>query len=133
MRPIPPHLSRQLEQLERSLLEPSIRSSAQHLRTLLSEDFREIGASGQVFNREDIIRELAGETSTNRITMDDFLVTILTIDVDGNEVAMTSYVATCTTAQSKLIRRARRTSIWLCCDGRWRMHFHQGTMLEQPA
>jgi hypothetical protein len=129
MRSITPQLCSSLQQLEQRLLLPNIRRDARALEALLSEDFREIGASGNVYDRDAIIRLLSVEPDDDRIVMSDFAVTILTRDHRGNEVAMTSYISARTTADGVLKQRARRTSIWMHCDNTWRMRFHQATIL----
>jgi hypothetical protein len=130
MRTITSELSSLLQKLEQNLLSPEVRHNRKTLEAVLSEDFREIGASGRVYDRDAIIREIAKEPEGEVITMKDFVVAILTIDHHGNDVAMTSYISTRTSPDGTVIRRARRTSIWLHCNKAWRIRFHQATMLE---
>jgi hypothetical protein len=84
--------------LERALMQPEVRRSAERLRALIRDDFLEIGASGRTYALDDLIAQL--------LSPDIALVTYRT-DLKG-------------------IARLR-SSIWRCVDGAWRLHFHQGT------
>ena len=47
--------------LEKSLLEPAIRSDLTKLNDLLHHEFLEFGSSGQVYNKQDILNCLPHE------------------------------------------------------------------------
>lgn len=130
MQNITPELSSLLLRLEEHLLRPDIRSDARALEAILSDDFREVGAAGHVYDRDDIIRALTSEPYDDRIAITGFTVNIHTVDHRGNDVVMTSCLSTRSTPDGKRIRSARRTSVWMRCDDTWRMRFHQATMLD---
>ena len=52
-----------LIKLELSLHSPNVRASKEELESLLSEDFLEIGASGEIYRREEIIKRLPNDIS----------------------------------------------------------------------
>ena len=47
--------TKHIEELELRLLDPKVRKSSDQLNKLLADDFYEIGASGKVYNKKDII------------------------------------------------------------------------------
>jgi hypothetical protein len=122
---------------ELELLTTRVRSSAGKLRDLLAPDFSEIGASGRLWTREEIISMLVADTTqrptaagrtasptgfraaglairhsemTARVIGVDVLLLIYVTDVDG--------------------RRARRSSLWQRRGASgWQLIHHQGTPL----
>jgi hypothetical protein len=112
-------LAAHLFHLEQQLLQHSTRRDATALTSLLAEDFREFGGSGRVYTRQQIIDELAAESSPT-ITLNDPLCQQLTEDI-----ALLTYRSTGTTA--KAASHALRSSLWVYRDNRWQMIFHQGT------
>lgn len=55
--------------LERELLDPACRVDSDRVATLLANDFVEIGKSGRVWNRDDLLAALAGEASMDATTI----------------------------------------------------------------
>ena len=104
---------------ERALLHPAVRSSRDQVEEFLHADFTEIGASGRLWSRAEMIELL----------QDD--------DPDGEPIADSEMNATLLPPDLVLLtyvsdhsgRRARRSSIWRRTDGQWRVLFHQGTLL----
>ncbi len=82
---------------------------------LLAADFREFGASGRIWTRQEIIEALASETEST-ITSSDFACQML-----SPSLALITYIAETGN------RRSLRSSIWRLEGESWRMHFHQGT------
>ena len=102
--------------LERALMQPFIRSSAERLKALISEDFFEIGASGATYTLPDLIAALAVEPDVPAATISAFNATLL-----ASDIALVTY-------RTDLNGLARlRSSIWRREQGAWRLHFHQGT------
>jgi hypothetical protein len=110
-----------LRQLEESLLQPQVRGDVAALNRLLADDFVEFGASGQKYNKADIIAALPHEPPIERTTS-DYAVREL-----GPGVALVTYhVVRHTPAEPSM--HSLRSSIWVHRDGRWQMIFHQGTL-----
>lgn len=109
-------LKEQILQLEQKLLEPEIRTSKEELATLLADDFFEFGSSGKVLYKDENINEMTlGEV---RMQLTDF-----EIHPMSEEIVLTTYrIYNELTEQHSL-----RSSLWKLVDGRWKMHFHQGT------
>jgi ribonuclease HI len=84
--------------------------------SVLHEAFHETGASGRVWTRDEVLADLAAAEPTD-VTIEGFEIELL---ADG------VVLATYTTGGS---RPARRASVWMLDAGRWRLRFHQGTLL----
>jgi RimJ/RimL family protein N-acetyltransferase len=120
-------LASHLQALEEQLLDPATRASSQAVASLLTQNFREFGSSGRIFDREKILAELAHETPV-RIALSDFHLQRL-----SSTAALVTYRSYRTTAD-RGTDSALRSSIWILeGDGKWRMQFHQGTKSNQPA
>jgi ribonuclease HI len=101
--------------LERSLLDPSIRGSAERLNDLFHPEFVEYGASGRIWTRDAMITALIKSPERSGAARDLSAVAIadgvilLTYRIDG-------------------VNPSVRSSIWLRgSDQQWRIRFHQGT------
>lgn len=102
--------------LERTLMQPATRRSAEQLKALISEDFFEIGASGATYTLPDLIAVLAVEPDGPAATISKFNAKLLSPDI-----ALVTY-------RTDLNGLARlRSSIWRREQGAWQLHFHQGT------
>jgi ribonuclease HI len=83
---------------------------------VLHDAFHETGASGRWWSREAILGALDG-AETARVEIERF-----EIEQVAHDVILATYE---TTGE----RPARRSSIWVLDHGRWRLRFHQGTLL----
>jgi hypothetical protein len=112
-----------LVELERSLHRKSIRRSKEKLDELLHDDFEEIGASGRTSNKDQIIEELLNETPFT-INASDFELRMFSEDI-----AQLKY-KTKNTARNCLPCTTLRSSIWKNEGSKWKMIFHQGTVVQ---
>ncbi|QMV19177.1 DUF4440 domain-containing protein [Granulicella sp. 5B5] len=110
-------LATHLIELERCLHTASTRQNAANL---LSDDFREFGASGRIWDKPTMLVSLAAEEHYP-ITSDHFVFQEL-----APGLALLTYTATTPT------RRSLRSSLWRLEDGHWRVLFHQGTVIPNP-
>jgi ribonuclease HI len=101
--------------LELQLLDPAVRADREAVERLLHPEFREIGASGRLWDRASMVAALAQDPGTGaraseidaRFVAEDLvLVTYVTDSDDGH---------------------ARRSSLWVRGEDGWRVLFHQGT------
>jgi hypothetical protein len=106
--------------LERELQTAAGRGDRDRLEALLADDFREVGASGRVWDRAAILDLLAAEPGD-----------AAEIEVGGltGRVVGPGCVLTCWDS-SRAGRRARRTSLWRRDATGWRLVHHQGTLLQ---
>lgn len=109
-------------ELEHALLTASVRRSRAQLEALLDPEFREVGASGRLWTREEIIAELVDGDGGGPIEA---------VQVEAHEVAPDVVLVTFVTDRGG--RAARRSSLWRFVGGRWRILHHQGTLLPSPA
>ena len=108
----------ELEEAERSLLDPEVRGDPRALDELIADDFIEVGSSGRIYDKETLIEMVTGEEHAP-VLIRDFKIREL-----APEVVLVTYR---TVGQAG--RAALRSSIWVRSDTRWRIVFHQGTPL----
>ena len=101
--------------LEWKLFDTNIRRS-EHVLDLLDEDFIEIGKSGRVYTRAQVIEALREEAPLA------WELTGFRTQIVAPHVCLLTYRATSENALTSL-----RSSLWRRENGRWRMLFHQGT------
>jgi hypothetical protein len=117
--------SEELQGLEERLLDPAVRKNPAELRKLLAEEFREIGASGTQYDREEIIAALERETPT-QVELHDFSAMPL-----ADDLVLVIYRTV--RREERCVKEARRSSIWIRRGGRWQMRFHQGTRMSEKS
>jgi hypothetical protein len=115
-RQLDPSIPIALLALEQRLLQPALRQAPSELAVLLADGFVEIGASGTIFDKAQVIRALATE-SPRSFEFEDFRVVEVTADV-----MLATYRAT--SGQ----RTSLRSSLWRRDGGTWQLVFHQGTL-----
>ncbi|OAL60880.1 hypothetical protein A6R74_18340 [Halomonas sp. ALS9] len=109
---------------ERALLSFGVRSSPEILRSLLSPEFLEIGASGDFFGLDSVLDSLPLESSWSAVSQDfehrrlssDLIQLFYRVVISRQNGLMTSY--------------SRRTSIWRKEEGGWKMIYNQGTAIS---
>jgi hypothetical protein len=114
--------------LERALLTPEVRSSAAALDELLDPEFTETGTSGRRWTRAEILAELPAETAAGPGSQGPDR--IADHAMAGRRLAADVVMLTFETDHEG--RRARRVSLWRRTGGRWRVLYHQGTLVP-PA
>lgn len=106
---------------EKALLTPKVRSSEARLRALLSPDFLEIGASGDLFGMDSVLDRLPQEAAWSAVAQ-DFEHRRL-----SSESVQLFYRVAISRENSSGTAYSRRTSIWRKDGGDWKMVYHQGT------
>ena len=81
------------------------------MQELMSEDFVEIGSSGSVYDKAQVLAAIAG-APPRELQIEDFGVRLLAPDI-----ALATYSA----------GGSLRSSIWIRGESGWRIVFHQGT------
>ncbi len=113
--------SSQLLRCELELLTPEVRRNRRSVSTLLAPDFKEIGASGKVWSRKQVLDLLATEDFAP-LVMENFACRL----IERNVVQVTyRTVRTDPRGGEQIV--VLRSSIWTKIDGKWRLRFHQGT------
>jgi hypothetical protein len=106
--------------LEKKLLDPSVRLNRDELERLLSPNFLEFGCSGRVWDRNGIVQALVSGPS-NPVEAFDFQSRELAPDV-----VLVTYKTKKTNADGSPYA-SLRSSIWKLVEDEWQMIFHQGT------
>jgi hypothetical protein len=107
--------------LETQLLRGEIRADAARLDALLDDDFREIGASGRAFGKDEVLGRLPGEAAP-QFEPRDFEGRLLAVGL-----AQLCYRLAIVRPGEGGIGYSLRSSLWRRADAGWRMVFHQGT------
>ncbi len=110
-------LSTELLPLEHAHLTPGVRSSRAALESLLHESFTEIGASGRLYTRDDIIPLLLAKQTHAPRTISNFHTRRL-----ADTVALTTDTLT-RTDNDGTQHHSHRSSLWLLDPGRWCLTF----------
>src|SRR5262249_38376707 len=105
----------EIRELELSLLTQPGRSSAEYLRKVVSEDFREFGTSGRTYDKAEAITALLNDPSP-AASPSPALVDLRVVEVAPG-VALATYRT----------RLSLRSSIWRREGAAFRIYFHQGT------
>jgi hypothetical protein len=104
---------------ERSLLTEPVRSDPEAVGRLLHPEFREFGASGRVWNADEVG---AAVTAHPAVAADGAIrVEHLEAARLADDVVLVTYDAT------RDGRLTHRSSLWLRAETGWLMRFHQGT------
>ncbi|MFD6420730.1 DUF4440 domain-containing protein [Streptomyces sp. NPDC060198] len=113
-----PHSVAEVIENELRLLDPEVRRSAPLLATMLHPEFREIGTSGRLWDRDMIVAELTAEATTRPGPL-------TASRMAGVELCPGLVHLTFDTEHKG--RRAHRSSLWRQGDGGWLLYFHQAT------
>ena len=109
---------------ERALLTGAVRGDRMSAGLLIHEDFREVGASGRVWDRERVLTMMEEEAAAGpfRVDAGDMAAAGLAPDV-----VLVTYETRSDAGH------ARRSSVWVRERGRWQLRHHQGTRVPSPG
>ncbi|MCW5316440.1 DUF4440 domain-containing protein [Nostoc sp. KVJ3] len=116
-----------LRKLEERLLQPDVRKSAKDVMDLLADEFIEFGSSGCVFDKQQIINSLQNEPIeplTQRV-ITEFKTLVLAKGVVLVTYRIVKYIS------GEQPVHSLRSSIWKLHNDRWKMIFHQGTLVRE--
>ena len=99
--------------------------SQQDIAEQMYDEFWEVGASGNVYTKQDVI-----ETCLQRYNDPDYQDIWETKDFQLTEIAPDNYLLTYVLIQNKT-RVTRRSTIWRKVNNTWKILYHQGTVLEK--
>jgi len=99
--------------LERALLSDRVRSERRAVDALLDPAWTEVGASGRLWTRDEMLAVIA--------PLDDVELEVVSVDRLAPDLVLLVW-------RSRTDgRTALRSSVWARSGGRWRQRFHQGT------
>jgi len=108
-----------IRRLEMACLTREVRDDPKALGALLTDGLTEIGRTGQVWTRREILKRLPTETPF------DFALSDFAVEHFGENAILATYA--CVLTRAGVPSHSRRSSIWVLEGERWKMHFHQGT------
>ena len=117
-------LRRQMQFMEDTVASADVRASRALMAELLSDDFREFGASGRVFDKEMILATLSAEPDGDTYQVQDLEAQQL-----GPDTCLVTYRISPRMVAGTQKAGSNRSSIWRMEEGVWRILFHQGTRL----
>ena len=109
-----------LRAAEEDLLSSRTRRDPSRVRELLHPDFVEIGRSGRLWTRDEIVVALANEDDREAIVTDEWVFSDL-----APRLVLVTYVIRGAHEDS------RHSSLWCVNDGQLQMRFHQGTYVSR--
>lgn len=115
-------LLERLRSLEVELHQPEVRSNAHRLSELLHDSFTEIGRSGQLYSRSDILEQLPMENPKGAVWSGEF-----SVEEVAPDLALLTYISALIDASGEQSRRTLRSSLWQRTSKGWQIRFHQGT------
>lgn len=110
---------REIENLERELVDPKIRKDIGRIQERLFDEFVEFGSSGRVILKSDVIAD-ANQSRMSTYQLSDFRFKLL-----GDSHILVAYSSVVSPSQQV----ALRSSIWISENGRWQMLHHQATVV----
>lgn len=110
---------------ELSLLTFEVRHSESALKSVLSSEFLEVGASGDYFGLSEVLSELPTESNW-QCHAQDFEFRKL-----ERSIVQLIFRAHITSQNTPNGTYSRRTSIWRLERGYWKMLYHQGTKVDK--
>ena len=123
------NLDGELLALERALLDPEVRRSAERMGELLADEFVEFASSGVAYDKRRILEMLQDEAHADdpvTRSLVDFEVVKL-----GEDAALTRYRLLRRRSTHDTPTQSLRSSLWRRREGRWQMTFHQGTLVRE--
>ncbi|MEI1375770.1 nuclear transport factor 2 family protein [Nostoc sp. UHCC 0926] len=114
-------------EFEECLLQSDVRKSAKDVMDLLADEFIEFGSSGRVFDKQQIINSLQNEPieSLTQRSITEFKTLVLATGV----VLVTYRIVRQISGEQPV--HSLRSSIWKLNNDRWKMIFHQGTLVRE--
>jgi len=111
--------------LEKTLMLPEVRHSADKLAGILSESFFEFGTSGRMYHyhKGDVFE--GGPVNDTDWEIRDFAVNSISQDC-----VLATYSAVKHTEPDESKKVSRRCSLWEIESGSWKIKYHQGAIAE---
>lgn len=120
-------LKEQLLKLENDLLQPEVRNSKEKLNEILAEEYIEYCSSGYIYHHD---KEKAIDCTGNSNKVYGKIIDFETKKL-SNECVLANYKVIKNYEPNEDRRYSLRSSIWKYIDGKWKMVFHQGTLVPK--
>ena len=116
-----------LQQREPIFHRPEFGTTRADFEAMTAEDFWEVGASGQVYSREQVLDVLDQRIKGVARTDDSWK----TSDFHCRQLAVSVYLLTYNLTQGT--RKTRRATLWQRSPQGWKILYHQGTVIAENA
>jgi len=117
-------IEQQIKNSELGLLKPEIRKNKKILDELLADDFIEFTSVGTIINKKDVLRNLPKESLIK------WKVSNLKTKIISKDVILATYKVQKKDLKNKNIIVSLRVSLWKNINNKWKIIFHQGTILK---
>ena len=94
------------------------------IELMMVDDYWEVGASGRIYKKEEII-----ETLLDRYHDPNFIDDWATDNFNCRKIAESNYLLTYDLIQDK-VRKTRRATLWRWTGNNWVIVYHQGTVIN---
>ncbi|MDH5479725.1 MAG: DUF4440 domain-containing protein [Nitrosomonas sp.] len=118
-------IAEQMEQLELLLLHTDMQANPTFLDGLLSHEFEEIGSSGCVTSRQEVVDWLLHKNPNDRWSIENFRVKELSKDL-----ILAIYHAHQIVGHNHQSKVSIRSSIWKLDEDNWKLVFHHASKLS---
>lgn len=115
-------LEQEILEYEKIFFKKEFCGNLQNLEDRIHHEFIEFGKSGQIYNKNEIIKHLNKLDSDRNIHILNFKIKEL-----RNNLIMANYIS----YENETELMALRTSIWIKDKIHWKLYFHQGTETNQ--
>ncbi len=120
-------LFKKIKDLELELLSPEVRKNKKRLNELLADDFIEFASAGFAIDKKYVLSNLPKENNVN------WKVSDIKVSMLSNDLFLITYKVKKTDVKNKIIINSMRSSIWKDFNGKFKMVFHQGTLIKTDA
>lgn len=120
------HILEELKKREPIFHQPEFGTTRADFEKMTAEDYWEIGASGNRYDREECIETVAARYQDPDYIKNDFWETK---DFECRQLSDDTYLLTYILIQGKEKRITRRSTIWKNQQGQWMIVYHQGTVV----
>jgi len=118
----------ELEKREPIFHRPEFGTTRADFKKMTVDDYWEIGASGNRYEREECIEIMVTRYQDPDYIKNDFW---KTQDFECRQLSEDTYLLTYILIQGKEKRITRRSTIWKNNHGRWMILYHQGTVVSE--
>ena len=110
----------QIKKYEIAFLNKSFQTNQINFEESIHDDFKEIGKSGKVYKKKDIIDYLNNTDNDKNIELIDFIYTYI-----NEDTILVNYIS----LEKDNNLNIFRTSVWVKKNSNWKIIFHQGTII----
>jgi hypothetical protein len=118
-----PEVLDELRKREPIFHRPEFGTTRAHFEAMTAEDFWEVGASGRVYTRQQVLDVLEQRYNNGAYTDDPWQTSDFSCRPLAENIFLLTYVLTQGT------RKTRRATLWQCSPRGWKILYHQGTVI----